>query len=135
MVMIEAMACGTPVVALRRGSVPEVVPHGIAGLVLDDYADFAAALNAAADIDPASCRRHVESCFDLPIMAAGYEQVYRTVAEQHQVGAGTVGAHRRLRADQSRVGNAKAPDRASDGRATLRTGLIPAQKSMITTNV
>jgi len=77
MVMIEAMACGTPVVALRRGSVPEVVAHGVSGLVVDDYERFPAALRAAESIDPAACRAHVRAHFDLPVMAAGYERIYR----------------------------------------------------------
>jgi glycosyltransferase involved in cell wall biosynthesis len=77
MVMIEAMACGTPVVALRRGSIPEVVAHGVTGLVVDDFERFPAALRAAETIDPAACRAHVRTHFDLPIMAEGYEQIYR----------------------------------------------------------
>jgi glycosyltransferase involved in cell wall biosynthesis len=77
MVMIEAMACGTPVVALPRGSVPEVVAHGVTGLVVDDFDRFPAALRAAESIDPAACRAHVAAHFDLPVMAAGYEQIYR----------------------------------------------------------
>jgi glycosyltransferase involved in cell wall biosynthesis len=92
MVMIEAMACGTPVVALRRGSVPEVVPHGIAGLIVDDYADFPAALRAAAGIDPAACRRHAERCFDLPTMATGYERVYRALVEGQRTLEDIIGA-------------------------------------------
>jgi glycosyltransferase involved in cell wall biosynthesis len=77
MVMIEAMACGTPVVALPRGSVPEVVVHGVTGLVVDDFERFPAALRAAESIDPAACRAHVVAHFDLPVMAAGYERIYR----------------------------------------------------------
>ncbi|WP_432495604.1 glycosyltransferase family 4 protein [Kineococcus auxinigenes] len=81
MVMIEAMACGTPVVALPRGSVPEVVDHGRSGLVVHDLADFPAALSLAAELDPAVCRRHAEQNFDLPVMAAGYERLFRTIVE------------------------------------------------------
>jgi glycosyltransferase involved in cell wall biosynthesis len=77
MVMIESMACGTPVVALRRGSVPEVVAHGVSGLVVDDYERFPAALAAAESIDPAACRTYVRTHFDLPVMAEGYERIYR----------------------------------------------------------
>jgi len=84
MVMIEAMACGTPVVALRRGSVPEVVVDGVTGHVVDDYDDFPAALRDAADLDPAACRRHVERNFNPSTMAAGYERAYRTVIERDQ---------------------------------------------------
>jgi glycosyltransferase involved in cell wall biosynthesis len=77
MVMIEAMACGTPVVALRRGSVPEVVAHGVTGLVVDGLERFSAALRAVDSIDPAACRAHVQAHFDLPVMATGYERIYR----------------------------------------------------------
>ncbi|KGN29832.1 glycosyltransferase [Knoellia sinensis KCTC 19936] len=77
MVMIEAMACGTPVVATRRGSVPEVVVHAKTGLVVDTVDDLPAALGSVADIDPAACRRHVEERFDLDVMAAGYECLYQ----------------------------------------------------------
>jgi glycosyltransferase involved in cell wall biosynthesis len=77
MVMIEAMACGTPVVTLRHGSVPEVVAHGVTGLIVDDFERFPAALHAAESIDPAACRAHVRAHFNLPVMAAGYERIYR----------------------------------------------------------
>jgi len=76
MVMVEAMACGTPVVALNRGSVPEVVADGVTGFILDDPADLPAAIRKAADLDPAACRRHVERNFDVTVMAEGYERVY-----------------------------------------------------------
>ncbi|NHC47190.1 glycosyltransferase family 4 protein [Motilibacter aurantiacus] len=81
MVMIEAMACGTPVVALRRGSVPEVVDHGVTGLVVDEYAGFAPALRAAEGLDPVRCRDRAQRRFDLPVMAAGYERIYRALVD------------------------------------------------------
>jgi glycosyltransferase involved in cell wall biosynthesis len=82
MVMIEAMACGTPVVALARGSVPEVVVHEETGLVVGDVADLVGALRSVSDLDPAACRRHVEERFDLTVMATGYESVYRRLLTQ-----------------------------------------------------
>lgn len=83
MVMIEAMACGTPVVATRRGSVEEVVADGGTGIVVDDVRDLAAGISAAEEIDPHQCRSHVERHFDLPVMAAAYERLYRrAVAER-----------------------------------------------------
>ncbi|MGF1663189.1 MAG: glycosyltransferase family 4 protein [Kineosporiaceae bacterium] len=81
MVMAEAMACGTPVVALRRGAVPEVVEHGVGGLVVDDLDAMAGAIHAADDLDPEGCRRLVQERFDLPVMADGYERVYRDVLD------------------------------------------------------
>ncbi|WP_293784241.1 glycosyltransferase family 4 protein [uncultured Aeromicrobium sp.] len=82
MVMIEALACGTPVVATRRGSVPEIVQHGVTGLIVDSIDDLAAAIVAAEDLDPRACRRHAEERFDLPVMGAGYERVYRSVLDR-----------------------------------------------------
>jgi glycosyltransferase involved in cell wall biosynthesis len=91
MVMVEAMACGTPVVALRRGSAPEVVAHGRTGFVVDDPAELPDALAACDTIDPQECRRWVERRFDLPVMAAGYERVYReAVAAAGQDGPGVL---------------------------------------------
>ena len=79
LVMIEAMACGTPVVALRAGSVPEVVEHGVTGWICEEPAQLARAIVEADRIGPAACRRLVEQRFDVARMVAGYEQVYRQV--------------------------------------------------------
>jgi glycosyltransferase involved in cell wall biosynthesis len=87
MVMIEAMACGTPVVALRRGSVPEVVASGTSGFVADDLDAFQNGLRAVHTLDPADCRDHVRRHFDLPVMAAGYEAVYRAASRGGRVAA------------------------------------------------
>jgi glycosyltransferase involved in cell wall biosynthesis len=78
-VMIEAMACGTPVVALRRGSVPEVIDDGRTGVVVDHPGALVDALDRIESIDPHACRREAEERFDLPVMAARYEQTYRRV--------------------------------------------------------
>jgi glycosyltransferase involved in cell wall biosynthesis len=77
MVMIEAMACGTPVVALKRGSVPAVVTHGRTGLVCEDPAELADAINSAGTISPVACRADVLHRFHPDTMAAGYERAYR----------------------------------------------------------
>jgi glycosyltransferase involved in cell wall biosynthesis len=79
LVMIEAMACGTPVVALDRGSVPEVVLDGVTGFIRAESEELPAAINAAGTIDPLACRHHVEERFDVSAMAAGYERVYARV--------------------------------------------------------
>jgi glycosyltransferase involved in cell wall biosynthesis len=82
MVLIEAMACGTPVVALGRGAVPEIVKHGETGIVCDQLAELPDALHAVTAMDPAACRAHVERSFSAGAMAAGYEAIYRAVAER-----------------------------------------------------
>jgi glycosyltransferase involved in cell wall biosynthesis len=79
MVMIEAMACGTPVVALNSGSVPEVVVDGTTGIVCEGVTELPAAIQKAGRLRPAACRDHVVENFDLTVVAEGYENVYRTV--------------------------------------------------------
>ncbi len=80
MVMIEAMACGTPVVALRGGAVPEVVIDGVTGLIRDRPAELPAAIERAASLDPAACRRHVAANFGVTQFGSGYEQIYQQLA-------------------------------------------------------
>ncbi len=81
LVMVESMACGTPVVALRNGSVPEVVEPGVTGFIADDIDAFVAAVGDVDRIDPADCRRAVETRFSKEAMVEGYELVYRSVTE------------------------------------------------------
>jgi glycosyltransferase involved in cell wall biosynthesis len=77
LVVIEAMACGTPVVALRRGAVSELVVDRQTGIIVDEPAELPAAIANVREIDPAACRKHVEANFTVEVMAAGYEDVYR----------------------------------------------------------
>ena len=81
MVMVEALACGTPVAAIGRGSVPEILDHGRTGAVVDDAEQLPQALELAMTLDPAECRREAEQRFDVDVMAAGYERIYRVLAE------------------------------------------------------
>lgn len=75
-VMIEAMAAGTPVVALRDGSVPEVVRDGVDGFICDDVETILAALERIGEIDPAACRAGVAERFSVEKMAADYASLY-----------------------------------------------------------
>ncbi|EUA30188.1 glycosyl transferases group 1 family protein [Mycobacterium xenopi 4042] len=84
-VMIEAMACGTPVVALRGGAVPEVVVDGVTGFVCDRPEELATAIRHVGTLDPAACRRHVAAHFDVSALGCGYEQVYRKVLRRHAI--------------------------------------------------
>ncbi|MGC1215801.1 MAG: glycosyltransferase family 4 protein [Micromonospora sp.] len=77
MVMVEAMATGTPVVALRRGAAPELVRHGVTGLLCDHDDELPAALRESSRLDPADCVAHVLENFSVERMALGYEEVYR----------------------------------------------------------
>jgi len=77
LVMIEAMACGTPVVALRRGSAPEVILSGQTGIIVDHPSELADAIGQARRLDPWICRKHVQQNFTIELMAEAYEAVYR----------------------------------------------------------
>jgi glycosyltransferase involved in cell wall biosynthesis len=82
MVLVEAMACGTPVVALARGSVPEVVEDGRTGIVVDRPEDLAGAIERATRLDPGDCRRAAETRFSTEAMTSGYEEVFRRLVAQ-----------------------------------------------------
>ena len=79
LVMVEAMACGTPVIALRRGSVPEVVAEGVTGFVCDDLDEMVAASARVHELEPRACRKHARAWFDDDVMVQRYEAVYRSV--------------------------------------------------------
>jgi glycosyltransferase involved in cell wall biosynthesis len=82
LVMIESMACGTPVIATRWGAVPEVVGEGRSGVIVDDYLDMVDAIAEADRLDPAECRRYAEERFSPQHMVADYEAAYRQVVER-----------------------------------------------------
>jgi glycosyltransferase involved in cell wall biosynthesis len=76
LVMPEALACGTPVIALSNGSVPEVIEDGLTGFVRDDEDGMVAAVARLHEIDRAACRAEAERRFSPSVMADGYERVY-----------------------------------------------------------
>ena len=84
LVMIEAMACGTPVVAYRRGSVPEVLRDGVGGWVVDGEDDAVRALQELPRFDRAACRREFEARFTDARMAREYLEVYKRLAARPQ---------------------------------------------------
>ncbi len=77
LVMTEAMACGTPVVAFRRGSVPEVMTDGVTGFVVDDVPEAVDAVGRVGRLSRQACRRSFEDRFDAAWMAQDYLSVYR----------------------------------------------------------
>jgi glycosyltransferase involved in cell wall biosynthesis len=77
--MVEAMATGTPVIASRNGSTPEVIVDGVTGFVCSTVKEMIEAVPKIASLDRAACRRHVERNFSGAAMADGYEAVYRRV--------------------------------------------------------
>ena len=76
LVMIESMACGTPVIATRHGAVPEVIEDGRSGVIVDSWREIPAALERADAIEPMECRRYAEEMFAPERMVADYERAY-----------------------------------------------------------
>ncbi len=81
LVMIEAMACGAPVIAFNRGSVPEVIEDGVTGFIVEDEMSAVAAVREAASLSRSVIRRRFEERFTARRMAEDYMRVYRTHIE------------------------------------------------------
>jgi glycosyltransferase involved in cell wall biosynthesis len=78
--MIEALACGTPVIARPCGSVPELLRHGVSGFIGSSLRDLVAAVLKIDEISRQRCRDEFESRFTAEVMAANYERVYYQLA-------------------------------------------------------
>jgi len=76
LVMVEALACGTPVLAFRRGSTPEVIEPGVNGFLAADEDELVSAVMRLPELDRARCRAGVQERFSAAVMASGYEQAY-----------------------------------------------------------
>jgi glycosyltransferase involved in cell wall biosynthesis len=85
LVMIESLAAGTPVIALRRGAVPEVIEHGVSGFICDDVDEMVAAVGRIDEIDPAACRARARD-FGADRMCARYQSVYADVLQRRAAG-------------------------------------------------
>ncbi len=96
LVMIEAMACGTPVIAWRNGSVPEVVDDGVTGYIVDSVEEAAEAVRRVSWLDRRECRAAFERRFDAARMTSDYLAVYRRLLrsdeDESTFTAGTGGA-------------------------------------------
>ncbi|OFW65334.1 MAG: hypothetical protein A2Y74_02450 [Actinobacteria bacterium RBG_13_63_9] len=83
LVMAEAMASGTPVIAFARGAAPELILDGETGFLVHDVESMVAALDKIDTIEPTRCRQHVEANFDVPVMVEGYLRLYREIVSAH----------------------------------------------------
>jgi glycosyltransferase involved in cell wall biosynthesis len=79
---VEALACGTPVVALARGALPEIVDDGTTGWVCGDVEEMSLRVRDLDGLDPSDCRRAATSRFDTTVMVAGYEALYAQVIDE-----------------------------------------------------
>jgi glycosyltransferase involved in cell wall biosynthesis len=82
LVMIEAMACGTPVVAYRRGSVPEVIDHGVTGFVVEDETEAAVAVNRLRMLNRRLVRARFVERFSVERMTGDYLDLYLELVSQ-----------------------------------------------------
>ena len=79
--VIEAMACGTPVIAMRRGSMAELIVDGVTGFLVDTLDEAAAAVGRLGEIDRVACRAHVAQHFTVDRMADRYLALYREIVK------------------------------------------------------
>jgi glycosyltransferase involved in cell wall biosynthesis len=87
LVMIESLACGTPVVAYRHGAVPEILEHGVTGFIVDNQADAIEAARNIDKIDRRACRATFERRFTARVMAEHYLAMYRELAQHERLAA------------------------------------------------
>lgn len=80
--LIEAMACGCPVIAMNRGSIPEIVQNGVTGYVVEDVEGMVAAVEGIGNIDRKACREHSLTNFSVEKMADGYEAMYAKMLDR-----------------------------------------------------
>jgi glycosyltransferase involved in cell wall biosynthesis len=95
--MIEAMACGTPVIGWSRGSVPEVIEDGVTGFVVESEAEAVAAIGRIRGLDRGHIRERFERRFTARRMAEEYVGSYRLLASMYQSQAATEAKRKRAR--------------------------------------
>jgi glycosyltransferase involved in cell wall biosynthesis len=94
LVMIEAMACGTPVLAFRRGSVAEIIDHGVTGAIADGMDEAVRMLPQVLTLDRRKVRRRFEDRFTATRMAKDYLQVYRSLLKRESPAEQAAALHR-----------------------------------------
>ena len=82
MVMVEALSCGTPVIAFPEGAAQDIVRDGETGFLVDDEQEMADAVGRLHTIAPRDCRAWVAEHCDVDVIASAYEETYRAVAHQ-----------------------------------------------------
>jgi glycosyltransferase involved in cell wall biosynthesis len=97
--MIEAMACGTPVIAFRRGSVPEIIDEGVTGLIVDDLNAAVKCIERISTISRKRCREAFEMRFQASQMAQNYCHVYEgATTKTHRPASRKLGGLMRVKA-------------------------------------
>ncbi len=91
LVLLESMACGTPILAFKAGAVPEIVVDGKTGFVVDCLTDMIGAVDRIGRIDPGECRKHVQDHFSITRMANQYSELYQQIVGDYQYKASAAG--------------------------------------------
>lgn len=110
LVAIEALACGTPVIARRTGALPEIIRDGVDGFFGDDVTAMAYKVDRVADLDRAAIRASVLDRFSVERMTDGYEAIYRSLLPRSEAGGG----------DSARIGPRRLPTGQPAGLSTGR---------------
>lgn len=84
MSVIEALACGTPVIAMNRGAMPEIIEHGVTGFLANNEEEFIEYMQRIDEINPQACRRSVRERFSAEAMAKEYIARYKEVIKRHK---------------------------------------------------
>lgn len=126
LVMIEAMACGTPVVAFRCGSVPEVVDDGVTGFIVDDLEDAVRVLARLDELDRRRVRTTFEARFSTEAMARSYVRIYERLLAEHEKALIAVPHELRPRPTPVAGEGTPAPVVAADALARAGRGRRPA---------
>jgi glycosyltransferase involved in cell wall biosynthesis len=84
LVLVESMACGTPVIAFNKGAVPEIVVDGHTGFVVDSMNAMIEAVGRIDSIDPRECRRQVQNHFSITSMAGNYSALYHQIIDSQK---------------------------------------------------
>jgi glycosyltransferase involved in cell wall biosynthesis len=87
--MIESMACGTPTIAFRRGSVPELINEGTSGLIVDNMEEAVSAVAKVASMDRSACRDDFEARFTSSRMAKDYVKLYQSILSARSLSSNT----------------------------------------------
>ncbi len=95
LVLIESMACGTPILAFKEGAIPEIVVDGKTGFVVDSLDGMIKAVDRIGSIDSHECERHVHNCFSITNMAKKYSELYQQILDENK----TFASHGRFPAD------------------------------------
>ncbi len=84
MATVEALACGTPVIAINRGAMPEIIQHGVNGFLANNMREFKQYMKRVDEIDPAACRASIEKAFSARAVAKQYVKRYNTIVKKHK---------------------------------------------------